>query len=137
MNPAALDYRLAPDSAGIDAGTSDTVPIVDRDAAFRQDARHVKNKGAGSTTYVDIGAYEFRNPPLPPGVKKPEKAKKKKLVCKTKKQKRTKKCKAKAKRKARARKRKLSCTTKRQKSTHRCKARARAKREAQRRSRPG
>ena len=58
-NPGRDDYRLAPGSAGIDAGTSEFgAPRRDRTGAGRRDDRAVANRGAGRPDFFDIGAYE-------------------------------------------------------------------------------
>jgi hypothetical protein len=60
-DPARDDYRLAPGSAGIDAGTSEFgVPRLDRAGLRRRDDRAVPNRGTGRPDFVDIGAYERR-----------------------------------------------------------------------------
>ena len=53
-----LDYRLAPQSAGIDAGTSDGAPPLDRLKQRRVDDPRVPNRGAQGGQYVDLGAHE-------------------------------------------------------------------------------
>jgi hypothetical protein len=58
-DPARDDYRLAADSAGIDAGTSGFgVPRRDRAGVARRDDRTVGNRGDGRPDFFDIGAYE-------------------------------------------------------------------------------
>jgi hypothetical protein len=58
VNPAAGDYRLAPGSPGIDAGSSAGAPPRDRLGRRRIDDPAVRNSGPGSSGYVDVGAYE-------------------------------------------------------------------------------
>jgi hypothetical protein len=58
-DPARDDYRLAADSAGIDAGTSGFgVPRRDRAGVARRDDHTVGNRGDGRPDFFDIGAYE-------------------------------------------------------------------------------
>ena len=56
--PARLDYRLAPGSAGIDAGAAD--PGSRRDKACRApyDDPRARNRGGGSSSFADVGALE-------------------------------------------------------------------------------
>ena len=61
VNPGKDDYRLAPGSVGIDAGTSRFgVPRRDRAGAARRDDRAAPNRGSGRPDWFDIGAYEAR-----------------------------------------------------------------------------
>ncbi len=59
VDPDRLDYRLAAGSPGIDAGTSDQAPTLDRRGRPRVDDPRVRNRGAGARPYYDIGAYEL------------------------------------------------------------------------------
>jgi Right handed beta helix region len=58
-NPTAGSYLLAAGSPGIDAGTSTDVPAKDRRGVDRFDDPATPNRGAGTKSYYDIGAYEF------------------------------------------------------------------------------
>jgi len=58
VDPSALDYRLAPHSPGIDAGTSVGAPSRDSRNARRSDDSGARNRGGGPLTYYDIGALE-------------------------------------------------------------------------------
>jgi hypothetical protein len=51
------DYRLAPGSAGIDAGDGDGAPALDLRGVERIDAP-VADTGIGTPTFVDLGAFE-------------------------------------------------------------------------------
>ncbi len=64
VNAAAGDYRLAPGSPGIDAGSNPAVPAgISRDLAgsprFFNDPR-TADTGEGGAPIVDMGAFEFR-----------------------------------------------------------------------------
>lgn len=59
VNAAGYDYRLAPGSAGIDAGTADGAPTYDKACRPRFDAPEA-NKGVGNPPYVDMGALEYQ-----------------------------------------------------------------------------
>lgn len=58
VDRANLDYRLAPGSAGIDAGDSAGAPPLDRHGEQRVDDPRVPNRGVGDDRYVDLGAHE-------------------------------------------------------------------------------
>lgn len=58
VDPARDDYRLAPGSAGIDAGAAARAPRLDKACRRRFDARAVRDTGIGSPRYVDLGALE-------------------------------------------------------------------------------
>jgi len=61
VDPARDDFRLAPGSVGIDAGTSRFgVPRRDRAGVARRDDRAAANRGDGRPDWFDIGAYETR-----------------------------------------------------------------------------
>ncbi len=69
VNEAALDYRLASGSRGIDAGTSDATPDHDQAGNARLDSSAVPNTGGGAKPYYELGALEFLGsgtPPPPP-----------------------------------------------------------------------
>lgn len=55
VDAASNDYRLAPGSAGIDAGTNNAAPVLDRLANARVDDPNTPN----TTSYFDMGAHEF------------------------------------------------------------------------------
>jgi Right handed beta helix region len=65
VNAGARDYRLTAASAGVDAGSADGAPPVDKACRARFDAA-APNTGAGSPAFVDMGALEF-NPASEPG----------------------------------------------------------------------
>ena len=67
VDPAALDYRLAGGSPGIDAGTSDGAPAKDLIGASRVDTPAIPNGGGGAQPYYEIGALEFTAAYTPPG----------------------------------------------------------------------
>ena len=52
-------FRLAPGSPGIDAGTSVGAPKRDRLGRRRVDVRGVPNRGTGPERFFDLGAHEF------------------------------------------------------------------------------
>jgi hypothetical protein len=58
VDPGAGDYRLAPGSPGIDAGTSVEAPARDRLGGRRSDDPSVRNRGAGPLDFYDVGAFE-------------------------------------------------------------------------------
>ena len=59
VNRAARDYRLAPGSAGIDAALSEGAQDTDLVATQRADDPATVDRGAGPSTFYDIGAYEL------------------------------------------------------------------------------
>jgi hypothetical protein len=59
VDPDRLDYRLAPGSPAIDAGTSDQTPTRDRMGLSRVDDPATPNTGAGQQPFYDIGAHEY------------------------------------------------------------------------------
>lgn len=59
VDPDRLDYRLAPGSPGVDAGTSDQSPARDRLGSPRVDDPRTPNSGSGDRPYHDIGAHEL------------------------------------------------------------------------------
>jgi hypothetical protein len=60
VDPKGGDYRLAPDSPGIDAATSEAAPRRDRTGSPRVDDPSVANRGGGPSAFFDVGAYERR-----------------------------------------------------------------------------
>jgi hypothetical protein len=58
VNAAGDDYRLAPGSRGVDAGTAEDAPPFDKACRSRYDAP-APNTGAGDPAYVDLGALEL------------------------------------------------------------------------------
>jgi hypothetical protein len=58
VNAAGDDYRLAPGSRGVDAGTAEGAPPFDKACRPRYDAPAL-NRGAGDPAYVDMGALEL------------------------------------------------------------------------------
>jgi hypothetical protein len=64
VNPGAGDYRLAPGSPGIDAGSSEFAPALDIFGGVRpEDDPGVPNRGGGSPPFYDIGAHERLSKP--------------------------------------------------------------------------
>lgn len=63
VDPGRDDYRLAPGSAGIDAGTSEGAPARGRLGRRRYDDSDVPNRGAGCARYYDIGSEERQAKP--------------------------------------------------------------------------
>lgn len=61
VDPSKFDFRLAPGSAGLDAATARGA-VADRVNQRRYDDPSVRNTGAGSPPYGDIGALEFVGP---------------------------------------------------------------------------
>jgi len=64
VDPNAGDYRVAPESPGIDAGDSDAVPFAidtDLDGLLRfADRLATPDTGHGTPPIVDMGAYEYQ-----------------------------------------------------------------------------
>lgn len=60
VDAAGLDYRLAPGSPGIDAGSSDAASARAGACNRPYDDPAVENTGGGSEPYVDMGAHEQR-----------------------------------------------------------------------------
>jgi hypothetical protein len=58
VDAAGGDFRLAEGSLGIDAGTSDGTPLLDRLGIEPFDDPAVPNSGGGVVPFVDIGADE-------------------------------------------------------------------------------
>ena len=56
--PWSGDFRLAARSRGIDAGTSEGTPGVDRAGRARRDDPDVANTGGGDPNWYDVGAQE-------------------------------------------------------------------------------
>src|SRR5206468_4485724 len=59
VDPTGGDFHLQEGSPAIDAGTSEAAPATDVEDRLRYDDPATPNTGAGATSYVDIGAYEF------------------------------------------------------------------------------
>jgi hypothetical protein len=59
VNAGAHNYHLAPNSPGIDDGTSVDAPGCDHTGRARVDDPKRPNRGGGARPYYDIGAYEF------------------------------------------------------------------------------
>jgi hypothetical protein len=60
VNRARGDLRLAPGSPGIDAGTSEDTPRTDLAGRLRTDDPATPDRGGGSASYYDIGAFEYQ-----------------------------------------------------------------------------
>jgi len=58
VNANGLDFRLAPGSAGIDAGLGGAGPSRDLYGRPRRDQTSVRDRGAGVPRHVDLGAVE-------------------------------------------------------------------------------
>jgi Right handed beta helix region len=64
VKPGAGDYRLAPRSPGIDAGSSEFAPGLDIFGGVRpEDDPEVPNRGGGTPPFYDIGAHERLSKP--------------------------------------------------------------------------
>lgn len=60
IDPINRNYRLSTSSPAIDAGTSDGAPTTDKNGNPRYDDPNTSNKGGGTYSYYDIGAYEYQ-----------------------------------------------------------------------------
>ncbi|MEA2134144.1 MAG: hypothetical protein QOC68_2053 [Solirubrobacteraceae bacterium] len=58
VDPARLDYRLAPGSAGIDSGAADVGTRRDKVCRAPYDDPRARNRGAGNPPFADAGALE-------------------------------------------------------------------------------
>jgi hypothetical protein len=58
IDPARLDYRLAPGSAGIDSGATAVASGLDKACRAPVDDPRAPNRGAGTQPFADVGALE-------------------------------------------------------------------------------
>ncbi len=64
LDPASGDYRLMLYSPCVDAAHGDVASETDILGNERYDSTFAVNTGTGNPSYVDIGAYEFKRPPI-------------------------------------------------------------------------